>query len=60
MPQDECDPSFEESALEDQRRVYAGGYIYPCPDCGAENALTREMKRRGYHCDNCTRSIEDF
>lgn len=43
----------------DQRKLYASGQqMYDCPDCGAEKAITAEMKRRGYHCDRCTRSIE--
>jgi len=55
----ESDPEMEQAIREDQRRIYTGGFNYPCPDCGAQNAITHEMKRRGYHCDRCTRAIEE-
>lgn len=60
-PQDEPldDADIERAFQADQRRLYRGGYVYPCPTCGEENAITAEMKRRGYHCDRCTRAIEE-
>lgn len=44
--------------LQDQRKLYAGPAKYDCPDCGRKNVITEEMKRRGYHCDYCTASME--
>ena len=32
--------------------------IYPCPSCGAEDALTLQDKRRGYQCDRCADAAE--
>lgn len=31
-----------------------------CPNCGAENVLTREDKARGYQCDACADALERF
>lgn len=56
---DDYDPDFYAAIQADQRRVYAGDKLHACPDCGAENALTAEMKRRGYHCDRCTKLAEE-
>lgn len=53
------DEDFEQSFQDDQRKIYAGGRNHTCPDCGRENALTDEQKRRGYHCDRCTRQTEE-
>ena len=58
-PDEDIDPEMELLAREDEQRVYAGDGMFDCPDCGAKNALTAEMKRRGYHCDQCTRAIEE-
>lgn len=52
---EDCDPDMERAYQADQRKIYAGGRRHDCPDCGAKNALTDEQKRRGYHCDGCTR-----
>lgn len=41
-----------------QRVLNKGPRYYPCPDCGRENALTVEEKRRGYYCGICTRNVE--
>ena len=30
----------------------------PCPNCGAENVLTPEDRRRGYQCDRCADAAE--
>lgn len=30
--------------------------IYPCPTCGAENALTRIDVEFGYRCDSCVQA----
>lgn len=30
----------------------------PCPNCGAENALTPEDRARGYQCDRCADATE--
>ena len=54
----DCDPDFERLYQQNQRKVYAGSAKHTCPDCGRKNALTDEQKRRGYHCDACTRAIE--
>ena len=58
MNDDDIDPEMELIAREDEQRVYAGPGLFDCPDCGAHKALTAEMKRRGYHCDRCTRCME--
>ena len=34
--------------------------IFPCPDCGSENALTRIDVERGYHCDQCADAAEGY
>jgi hypothetical protein len=35
-----------------------GARIYPCPTCGAENALTAADKSKGYQCDRCADAAE--
>ena len=55
---EDCDPGLEREYHRDQRKLYSGEYLYTCPDCGQENALTQEMKNRGYHCDACTKAAE--
>ncbi len=30
----------------------------PCPNCGADNRLTREDVARGYQCDICANDAE--
>ena len=35
----------------------SGANLYKCPDCG-ERRLTLYQKRNGYHCDTCTRNVE--
>ncbi len=30
----------------------------PCPNCGAEDALTPADRRKGYQCDACARACE--
>ena len=32
--------------------------VYPCPSCGAEDALTLQDKRLGYQCDRCADAAE--
>ena len=56
---EDIDPEMELLYQEDQRRLHAGDAMFPCPDCGRQNALTAEMKRRGYHCSACTRQVEE-
>ena len=53
------DPEMEQLYQQDQRRLHSGKARHTCPDCGRENALTDEEKRRGYHCGACTRSMEE-
>lgn len=47
-----------EAVQADQRRVYAGRDRHDCPTCGKPDQITDEMKRRGYHCDECTALAE--
>ena len=54
----ETDEGMERVYQRDQRKLYSGKARHTCLDCGRENALTDEQKRRGYHCDACTRAIE--
>ena len=54
----DIDEEMEREYQRDQRKLYAGARTHTCPDCGRENALTDEQKLRGYHCDACTRAIE--
>jgi len=42
----------------DQRRIYKGKSRHECPTCHTPDAITDEMKRRGYHCDACTQAEE--
>lgn len=42
----------------DQRRIYRGESRHECPTCKTQNAITDEQKRRGYHCNDCTRAAE--
>jgi len=32
--------------------------IYPCPTCGAKNALTLQDVNLGYQCDSCANKAE--
>jgi hypothetical protein len=32
--------------------------IYPCPNCGKSNRLTRIDVQRGYQCDACADRVE--
>jgi hypothetical protein len=34
--------------------------IFPCPNCGRENMLTRIDKRCGYQCDICADQAEGW
>lgn len=52
------DPELVELYHRDQRRLYAGPARHTCPTCGRDDALTDEQKRRGYHCDDCTKEAE--
>jgi transcription elongation factor Elf1 len=52
------DPGLVALYNKDQALLYRGGGRFDCPDCGAKNAISAEMKRRGYHCDRCTRAAE--
>lgn len=54
----DSDDGMEEAFQADQRKIYSGTARHTCPDCGTPEALTDEQKRRGYHCDRCTRSEE--
>jgi formamidopyrimidine-DNA glycosylase len=56
--EDHYDNIDEQLVQADQRRIYKGRSRHTCPDCGTPNALTDEQKRRGYHCDACTRALE--
>ena len=42
----------------EMRRVNKDKTLYDCPDCGAEKVLTAWQKQQGYHCEACTRRIE--
>ena len=55
----EEDREMEAAYQRDQRKLYRGSRRHTCPDCGRENALTDEEKRRGYHCGACTRQTEE-
>lgn len=62
MYSEDYDPDYEESAYARSERAENAKLnrdkrLYICPDCG-QKRLTAYQKAHHYHCDVCTRNIE--
>jgi hypothetical protein len=52
---EDCEAVYHRQIARTNRRNPAR---YDCPDCGAKRALSAWEKQQGYHCEACTRSLE--